>query len=715
LAPKLERAKSIAGFDTSVNPGPGNKLLSPTIPQKILDGLTDVAMPKLANERPSHEFVAALGFTMPVRRCRALVLGSGAAGLRAAVELKRREIDVAIASQSAFGGTSACSGSDKQTLHTANSSDRGDDFRAMAKALGAGGAMDDDIAYVEAVGSARALSSLQYLGLPIPQDRLGGVLRYQTDHDEVGRATSCGPRTSRLMVKVLAEEAIRLGVPIINHTTAVRLLVDPRSPRRAAGVLAIRPKCRTDDNLLGLTALFCDSLVIASGGPGELYRDSVYPRHCFGALGLAVEAGIEAVNLTESQFGIGTSRERFPWNLSGTYVQCMPYVYSVDSRGREHNFLGDYYRTTRELASNIFRKGYQWPFHATRMLDFGSSLFDLAVFRESQAGRKAFMDFNRNPLAVPGDAEFDLERVDPDVHAYLKSSGALLEKPLDRLRKMNPLAIELYRRYKYDIARKPLEFAINNQHMNGGLAVDAWGRTSLEGCYAVGEAAGTHGVTRPGGAALNAGQVFGTRCAEHIASRRPLEIARASERDLVEGALSRILDVLRPESPITVSAIKTEVQARMSDHAGIVCSVGGVKKALAGAQALNDSIRRRGVAYQGAYEAAKALQWRQMAIVSETVLAALAFYINRGGGSRGARAVCGPEGERIPLARTGPLDAFRFLAERAEDRTEQILIRLDRQHFAIRTRAVGARDRERPFFERDWPDFLTGAIFETTG
>ncbi len=103
-----------------------------------------------------------------------------------------------------------------------------------------------------------------------------------------------------------------------------------------------------------------------------------------------------------------------------------------------------------------------------------------------------------------------------------------------------------------------------------------------------------------------------------------------------------------------------------------------------------------------------------MAIVSEAVLAALAFYIDRGGGSCGARAVCGPEGERIPLARTGPLDDFRFLPERAEDRNEQILIRLDDGHFVIRTRAVRARDRERrPFFERDWPDFLTGAIFQT--
>ena len=130
-------------------------------------------------------------------------------------------------------------------------------------------------------------------------------------------------------------------------------------------------------------------VVIATGGPGELYRDSVYPRHCFGSLGLAMEAGLEAVNLTESQFGIGTSRDNFPWNLSGTYVQAMPYIFSRDARGNERNFLADYYRTTQELASNVFRKGYQWPFHATRMLDFGSSLVDLAIIKEKRAGTQS--------------------------------------------------------------------------------------------------------------------------------------------------------------------------------------------------------------------------------------------------------------------------------------------------------------------------------------
>ncbi len=687
--------------------------MTSNIPQSILDRLTDVIMPRLANERPPTELMTVGGDVLPVHRPEALVLGSGAAGLRAAVELKRRGVDVVVASQSAFGGTSACSGSDKQTLHTANTAGRGDDFRALADALGAGGAMDEDTAYVEAVGSSRALASLQFMGLPLPQDRLGGVLRYQTDHDEVGRATSCGPRTSRLMVLVLARETVRLEIPIFNHTTGVRLLVAPGEKRRAIGVLAMAPKRRTADNPYGLTAFLTDSVIIATGGPGELYRDSVYPRHCFGSLGLALEAGIEAVNLTESQFGIGTPRDNFPWNLSGTYVQSMPYIFSRDARGNERNFLADYYRTTQELASNIFRKGYQWPFHATRMLDFGSSLLDLAVFRESQTGRKVFMDFNRNPFPVPGDAEFSLDRLDDDVRVYLANSGALLAEPIDRLRKMNPLSIELYKQYKYDITRDPLEFAINNQHMNGGLAVDTWGATNLEGCYAVGESAGTHGVTRPGGAALNAGQVFGTRCAEHIAARRTPHAKFGAEQALIGEAVASTLGSLRANSRLKAIAIRKDVQDRMSDHAAILCNVADVKAAAGAAHALNDTIRQQGIAFDGANEALRALQWRQSAIASEAILTALAFYLERGGGSRGARTVCSPDGGHVPQARSGPLEDLRFIPERDEDRLEQIHVRLEDSTFICEARPIRRRDRDhRPFFERDWPDYLTGAIHD---
>ena len=266
--------------------------MSMTVPQHILDALTDVAMPRLKAETAFAETLAVKGHQIPVFHCGALVIGSGAAGLRAAVEMKRRDADVAIISQSAWGGTSACSGSDKQTLHTANTKDHGDDFQDMAAAIRAGGAMDEDTAYIESVGSIRAMASLQYLGLPLPQDNLGGTLRYQTDHDEVGRATSCGPRTSRLMVQVLAKEAIHLGIPFFNHTTAVRVLsAGQGDDRHVTGLLAIRPKSVSEENPYGLALFQCNALVFAAGGPGELYRDSVFPNGCFGTMGLALETG----------------------------------------------------------------------------------------------------------------------------------------------------------------------------------------------------------------------------------------------------------------------------------------------------------------------------------------------------------------------------------------------------------------------------------------
>ncbi len=362
---------------------------------------------------------------------------------------------------------------------------------------------------------------------------------------------------------------------------------------------------------------------------------------------------MEAVNLTESQFGIGTPRDQFPWNLSGTYAQCLPYIHSIDTDGIEHNFLGDYYRTTQELASNIFRKGYQWPFHASRMLGFGSSLVDLAIYRETRMGRKVLMDFSRNPEPVPGDAPFSLDRLDADVRAYLENNDALLSLPIERLAKMNPLSIELYRRYKKDITRDPLEFAVNNQHMNGGIAVDIWGRSSLEGCYAIGEAAGTHGVTRPGGAALNAGQVMGQRCAEHIYASKRTAPGDSLPTEMVRAAIRAIASGLRDDG-LDWREVALEVQARMSDDAGFMCSAKGVRKALEGARKLNGNIRSRGLRLDRSDQAERCVQWRP----------------------------------------------------------EKIAIRFENGAFACSFQRVRQHDHSQAaYFERDWAEFLTGAIY----
>jgi len=65
-----------------------------------------------------------------------------------------------------------------------------------------------------------------------------------------------------------------------------------------------------------------------------------------------------------------------------------------------------------------------------------------------------------------------------------------------------------------------LEIALCAQHNNGGLAASLWWESvNLAHLFPVGEVNGSHGVGRPGGAALNAGQVGGMRAAEFIAAR----------------------------------------------------------------------------------------------------------------------------------------------------------------------------------------------------
>ncbi|MDU1576051.1 MAG: FAD-binding protein, partial [Pantoea sp.] len=118
------------------------------IDDAILDALTHVSFPKGFAKAEPASILTIDNVNYPLWKADALVVGSGAAGLRAAVELKRRQQNVLLATAGLYMGTSACSGSDKQTLFTAATAGNGDSFLKLADALASGGAMDYDTAYV---------------------------------------------------------------------------------------------------------------------------------------------------------------------------------------------------------------------------------------------------------------------------------------------------------------------------------------------------------------------------------------------------------------------------------------------------------------------------------------------------------------------------------------------------------------------------------------
>ncbi len=301
--------------------------------------------------------------TAPVVRVHSLVIGSGAAGLNAANQLRVMGVqDVLVLTEGLQKGTSINTGSDKQTYYKlAMCGDDADSPRAMADNYFEGGSMHGDLALVEASLSARAFLNLKNLGVPFPTDAYGQIVGYKTDHDPRQRATSIGPYTSREMCRALIRQAQQLGIPFREGRVVVSLLtVGEGADKRAAGAIALDEAGQPE-------AYLAENVVFAVGGPGGLYKTSVYPEVHTGAIGLGLMAGAKAQSLPESQYGLASIK--FRWNVSGTYMQVIPRFVSTEADGvsSPREFLRDYFASVGEMNSMVFLKGYQWPFDSRKI------------------------------------------------------------------------------------------------------------------------------------------------------------------------------------------------------------------------------------------------------------------------------------------------------------------------------------------------------------
>ncbi|NMA24055.1 MAG: FAD-binding protein [Clostridiales bacterium] len=489
-----------------------------------------------------------------------IIIGTGCAGYNAAdwlYTLGHRNI--AVITEGVKMGTSRNTGSDKQTYYKLSlASDGSDSVAEMARTLFEGGSVNGDIALTEAACSVRSFMKLVNLGVPFPTNSYGEFVGYKTDHDPRQRATSCGPLTSKLMVEALEAEVMRKNIPVLDQLQVIRLLC---SEGRIQGLAAIS----TQDSSYHIFA--CDHVILATGGPAGVYYNSVYPESQTGGTGLALEAGARAANLQEWQYGIASVK--FRWNMSGTYQQVLPKYIAVDAGGREREFLPEYFQSPAEALNMVFLKGYQWPFD-TRRID-GSSRIDRIIHEELVKGNRVYMDFRSNPTGL----ENGFDGLSGETYQYLEKSNALFGTPIERLLKMNPKAIEIFAQAGIDLYREAVEVAVCAQHCNGGIDVDINWQSSIEGLYVAGEAAGTFGIYRPGGSALNSTQVGAMRAAEHIAFNRKERNNRA------ESVVSLFTaPKIRFASQSNVVATRLETQKLMSRYAAFMRSRRGIDELL---------------------------------------------------------------------------------------------------------------------------------------
>ena len=100
---------------------------------------------------------------------------------------------------------------------------------------------------------------------------------------------------------------------------------------------------------------------------------------------------------------------------------------------------------------------------------------------------------------------------------YLLSAGGRRQKSVWKGLRSSTFRLLIFSKVKVDLSKEPLEIAVCAQHINGGADVDINWQTSVENLFAVGETAGTFGIYRPGGSALNSTQVGALRVSEYIA------------------------------------------------------------------------------------------------------------------------------------------------------------------------------------------------------
>ncbi|MBQ9324610.1 MAG: FAD-binding protein [Clostridia bacterium] len=429
----------------------------------------------------------------------AAVVGSGCAGLNCVdTLLSLGYTDVLLITEGMNCGTSRNTGSDKQTYYKLSlSGDEGDSVGEMARTF----LQKDthgDTALCEAAGSVPSFMKLCALGVPFPRNAYGEYVGYRTDHDTRTRATSAGPLTSRYMTEALERSVRQRGARIRDHLLVFEILCGEEGVTGLLGYdLAEKRVCH----------IACGNVVLATGGPAHIYRDRVYPASQHGMSGMAFACGARGANLHCFQYGLASVG--FRWNVSGSYQQVMPRYVSVDETGTEREFLADSLGE-KEALRLTFLKGYEWPFSPEKLP--GSSQVDLLVKAEVLKGRRVYLDYRRNPRG------YALEALSEEARNYLTESEATQAIPVQRLQAMNEPAYALYREHGIDLEKDPLEIRFCCQHHNGGIAVDAFWKTCVEGLYACGEAAGTFGEKRPGGSALNSTQVGSMRAAQAIAA-----------------------------------------------------------------------------------------------------------------------------------------------------------------------------------------------------
>ncbi len=283
---------------------------------------------------------------------------------------------------------------------------------------------------------------------------------------------------------------------------------------------------------------------------------------------------------------------------------------------------------------------------------------------------------------------------------------------------MNQPAIDLYRSHGIDLTRDWLEIAVCAQHNNGGLRGDIWWESNVAGLFPVGEVNGSHGVRRPGGASLNAGQVGGLRAALRISTRRAAAPPDTGEFvSACAGDIARTLDLSRNmlnnagRDRRDPASLVLEIQRRMSRAGGHVRDLGIAGPAAAEARELERRAAHL-VWAPSPSELPSAFRALDQCTAHAVYLDTIVEYLQRGGQSRGSYLVADPTGDAVMA---GQDEVCRFALDPPESFVAQHILEIALAPKGETTRTwvpVRPIPETDAWFESVWKAFREGATFD---
>ena len=498
-----------------------------------------------------------------------LVIGTGGAGMRAAVAAHEKGAKVLLVSKT-LAGKAGCTvmaeGGYNAAIRTFDQKDSpqahyddtiksgaGLSNPALVKLL-----TDDAPIRVQDLEAYGGLFSRGRGGL-IGQRKMGGQSHQRTCY--------AGDRTGHEIVMTLLQRARSEKVDVWNYLFALDLIV---KDGRVCGLLAY------DIKNPGYVLIKSKATVLATGGAGRCWPITTNSYHSTAdGYMIALRAGATLCDLEQIQF--------HPTGM--VYPDAVRGVLVTEAVRGDGGLLYEVTPELREaLEENARRRKAGEPQKRIDPADYGAERFmkrydpeKMELSTRDVVTRSITQEVAEGRATRAGGVLLSVVHLDKD---FLKKRLATMVKQFEDLSGI-------------DITVQPMEIAPTAHHIMGGVVIDTNCKSSLESLYACGEVVGgLHGGNRIGGNAIAEGQVFG-----RIAGDAAAAAAKKVNDDCgdLKPSAEKLIKQYEQElgqkkGDIKPAAIKKELQQIMMAKAGVLRNEADMQSALMDLDALTDRL-----------------------------------------------------------------------------------------------------------------------------